>query len=237
MSSPPTPHEGHLQIADLAQAFREIEAAVDRHLSRLIAWAFRRWTKLDVRDYTTLLGLTSGYTVCELRVSKNSWMAHKQLDELNLPDEGVTVLAIQHASGEFISAPRHNLVVRPRDKLILYGRAEQLGEIGGRQLGALGDQAHHDAVDSQSQILLQQDQRESIHTTRRVLSLGNVSPLGNDTPNRKVTIARGPASRRLISACVHPLWRILFAGEQTHVKLTAILAVVCVGKIGQQHAS
>jgi hypothetical protein len=54
LSSPPTPHEGHLQIADLAQAFREIEGAVDRRLSRLIAWALRRWTKLDVRDYTTL---------------------------------------------------------------------------------------------------------------------------------------------------------------------------------------
>ncbi len=130
---------------------------VDRHLSRLIGWGLRRWTKLDVRDYTTLLGLTSGYTVRELRVAKNSWLAQKRLDELNLPEEGVMVLAIQHANGEFVGAPRHDLLIRPRDRLILYGRAERLAEIGGRQLGMLGDQAHHDAVDSQSQLLRQQE--------------------------------------------------------------------------------
>jgi hypothetical protein len=73
------------------------------------------------------------------------------------------VLAVQHTNGEFVGAPRHDLVIRPRDKLILYGRAERLSEIGGRQLGALGDQAHHDAVDSQSQILLRQDQRKTMH--------------------------------------------------------------------------
>src|SRR5262249_18720137 len=107
--------------------------------------------------------LTSGYSVRELRVTKNSWMAHKRLDDLNLPDEGVTVLAVQHTSGDFVGAPRHDLVIRPRDKLILYGRVERLSEISGRQLGAIGDQAHHDAVDSQSQIRLRQDQRESTH--------------------------------------------------------------------------
>jgi hypothetical protein len=39
---------------------------VDRHLSRVIAWALRRWTDLDDRDYTALLGLTGGHTVLEL---------------------------------------------------------------------------------------------------------------------------------------------------------------------------
>lgn len=146
---------------------------IDRHLSRLIAWVLRRWTKLDVRDYTTLLGLTSGYTVRELRIGKNSWIAHKRLDALNLPDEGVTVLAVQHPSGEFVGAPRHDLVIRPRDKLILYGRAERLAEMGGRQLGALGDQAHREAVDSQSRLLhLEQEQREATQHDQAQLIAG-----------------------------------------------------------------
>jgi hypothetical protein len=59
-----------------------LEWTVDRRLSRLIAWVLRRWTSLDVRDYTTLLGLTSGYGVLEMTVDADSWMAHKRLDEL-----------------------------------------------------------------------------------------------------------------------------------------------------------
>jgi hypothetical protein len=43
MSSPPTPHEGHLQIAELAQAFREIEAAAGRRaVTTLLAGLFQR---------------------------------------------------------------------------------------------------------------------------------------------------------------------------------------------------
>jgi hypothetical protein len=130
---------------------------VDRRLSRLITWVLRRWTKLDVRDYTTLLGLTAGYTVRELPVGKNSWMAHRRLDELNLPEEGVTILAIQRPKGEFVGAPRHDLVIQPRDRVILYGLAERLAEIGGRQLGAGGDQAHRQAMDTHRQIIRDQD--------------------------------------------------------------------------------
>lgn len=133
---------------------------VNRHLSRLIAKLLRHWTTLDVRDYTTLLGLTAGYAVREIRVSAHSWMAHKRLEELDLPDEGVTVLSILRADGSFIGAPRRDMVIRPRDTVILYGKAERLAEIGGRRGGAGGDQAHRDAMDVQRQVLREQDQHE-----------------------------------------------------------------------------
>lgn len=140
---------------------------VDRHLSRLIVWMLRHWTTLDVRDYTTLLGLAVGYTVQESRVTRHSWMANKRLDELNLPDEGVTVLAIQRAGGSFVGAPRHDMVIHPRDTLILYGREERLAEIGGRQSGLRGDQAHRDAIDSQNQVLRHQDRQERVRQRHR----------------------------------------------------------------------
>jgi TrkA-C domain len=135
---------------------------VDRHLSRAIAWALRRWTTLDVRDYTTLLGLTAGHGVLEMPIAAESWMADRRLDELDLPEEGVTVLAIQRPDGSFVGAPHNATVIRPRDTLILYGRAERLAEIGGRRSGAGGDQAHRDAVDAQRQVLVDQDRREHL---------------------------------------------------------------------------
>lgn len=139
---------------------------VDRRLSRLIAWALRRWTSLDARDYTSLLGLTNGYTVLEMVVDADSWMAHRKLDELNLPEEGVTVLAIQRADGDFVGAPGRATVILPRDKLILYGQAAALAEISQRQAGTSGDQAHRDAIDAHREILRKQDQREHARTLR-----------------------------------------------------------------------
>ncbi len=139
---------------------------VDRRLSRLIAWALRRWTSLDARDYTSLLGLTNGYTVLEMVVDADSWMAHRKLDELNLPEEGVTVLAIQRDGGDFVGAPGRATVIRPRDKLILYGQAAPLAEISQRQAGTGGDQAHRDAIDAHQEILRKQDQREHAQTLR-----------------------------------------------------------------------
>lgn len=140
---------------------------VDRHLSRLIAWVLRRWTTLDVADYATLLGLTAGHSVLEMPVDADSWLAYRRLDELDLPEEGVTVLAIRQPDGAFVGAPHNATVIRPRDKLILYGRAERLAEIGRRRTGAGGDQAHRDAVDAHSQILLDQDRREYLREEKR----------------------------------------------------------------------
>ena len=133
---------------------------VDQHISRVIVWALRRWTTLDVRDYVNLLGLTNGYAVLEIVVDPDNWMAHRQLDDMNLPDEGVTVLAIQRADGDFVGAPRRAMVIRPQDKVILYGLADTLAEISQRQSGAGGDQAHRDAIDTHNQLVRDQDMRE-----------------------------------------------------------------------------
>ena len=126
---------------------------VDRHLSRLIAWALRRWTDLDVADYTTLLGLTAGHSVLEMPVTADSWFVQKRLDELGFPDEGVTVLAVRRVDGTFVGAPPRPLIVGPRDTLILYGRAKRLAEISGRRAGTSDQQAHLDAMDSHLRVL------------------------------------------------------------------------------------
>src|SRR5258708_23739174 len=133
---------------------------VDRYLSRLIAWVLRRWTTLDVLDYTTLLGLRAGYAVLEMPVAEDSWIAQRQLEELGLPEEGVTLLAIRRADGSFVGAPPRATFISPRDTLILYGRAERLAEISGRQTGPGGDQAHLDAVAAHRHMLSDQAREE-----------------------------------------------------------------------------
>jgi hypothetical protein len=132
--------------------------SVDRYLSSLIRWALLRWTHLDVRDYTALLGLRSGYSVLEVPVQPGSWLANRRMNELDLPEEGVVVLGIHRENGNFIGAPQGHSEIRPQDTLILYGREEDLSELS-RRPGGSGDQAHREAGNREQQSILQEQDR------------------------------------------------------------------------------
>src|ERR671930_157063 len=57
---------------------------VDAALTGLIRRALRRWSDLDVRDWAGLLELEGGYTVAELEVEAQDWVAGRALAELTL---------------------------------------------------------------------------------------------------------------------------------------------------------
>jgi len=78
---------------------------VDRQLSKVIEYALSRYTRLEVRDYTSLLHLAGEYKVSELHVDAGDWLANRALQELKLPDEGLLVLGVERTDGDFIGVP------------------------------------------------------------------------------------------------------------------------------------
>lgn len=108
---------------------------IGRRLSRLISLALRRWTKLDVRDYASLLRLSGRYTVTETLIQPRDWVADKNLGELDLPGEGVLILGIQRADGTYMGAPTGKTRIYEKDTMILYGRQEALVELDRRRAG------------------------------------------------------------------------------------------------------
>ena len=135
-------------------------AWVGRRLSRLISLALRRWTKLDVRDYSSLLHLSGRYTVTETLVEPKDWVADKDLGELDLPKEGVLVLGIQRADGSYVGAPTGKTRVYENDTMILYGQQDALVELDRRRTGHAGDKAHEKAVAKQQVVVKEQTQQE-----------------------------------------------------------------------------
>ena len=107
------------------------------------------WTDLDVRDYASLLRLAGEYSVIEMRVRPDEWLANKTLAELDLRSEGALVLGIERTGGSYVGAPRGPTAVWPGDLLIAYGRTSRLKELDHRPAGVAGDQAHREAVDRQ----------------------------------------------------------------------------------------
>ncbi len=125
---------------------------IDRKLSRFIRWALKRWTSLEVRDYAGLLHLTGDYVVLELNVEADDWLANQALTDLKLADEGVLVLGIEKANGNYLGAPRGKTILDEDDTLLLYGRQEVIANLDERRSGASGNWEHHKAIGKQIQI-------------------------------------------------------------------------------------
>lgn len=140
---------------------------VDRQLSRAIDWALERYTDLDVTDYYSLLHLEGEFTVSRLPVTADSWLAGRKLEELELPEEGVLVLAIEREDGTYLGAPRGRYTIHGGDTLILYGRAEGLDELYERLAGPAGDRAHEAAAEAHRDELRRQDRAERARSRRR----------------------------------------------------------------------
>jgi uncharacterized transporter YbjL len=137
----------------LLLALLGVSRPVDLMLTRLIRRLLRRFSDLDVRDYSAVLELEGGYTVAELLVEESDWIAGRRLGEVTLRDEGVVVLGIHRAGGgAYIGAPDGDTIVRAGDVLTVYGREERVCELDRRARGDEGDAAHAAAVHEQEEL-------------------------------------------------------------------------------------
>jgi Trk K+ transport system NAD-binding subunit len=120
--------------------------ALERLGTLVAALALDRFTDLDARDYAQLLHVGGDWAVAQLGVRPGDWMAGRTLRELRLRDEGVVLLGIEAADGEYLGAPPFETVVEPGTTVVLYGRRHRVAELDGRPAGAPGDRAHAAAV-------------------------------------------------------------------------------------------
>ncbi|HEV2075603.1 MAG TPA: TrkA C-terminal domain-containing protein [Thermoleophilaceae bacterium] len=133
---------------------------VDRYLSGVIGRLLGRWTDLDVRDYAELLHLAQEYSVMEVGVQPGDWVAGRSLDELRLRDEGVVLLGISRADGEYVGVPQFDTRIRTGDTLLMYGRSPRLAELDCRPAGPEGDAAHESAVVEEQSLIREQAERD-----------------------------------------------------------------------------
>ena len=118
---------------------------VDRHLSNAIDTLLKKYTKLDVRDYASLMRLAGEYQLIELGVEKGDWLEGKTLKEARLREEGAVVLGVNRKN-EYFGAPRGSTQIKPGDVLIIYGKSRRLQELDSRKKGGGGDKAHENAA-------------------------------------------------------------------------------------------
>jgi len=132
---------------------------IDRKLSFIIEKLLKKYTYLDVKDYYSLLNLEAGYRVSELKVEQGGWVSQKVLRELQLDKEGVLILGIKRANGDYIGAPCGKTKIKENDILILYGESSRLKNLEERKKGITGDEEHENAVSEQNEKRDMQDNK------------------------------------------------------------------------------
>ena len=125
---------------------------IDRRITRLTMRALDRYTSIDARDYASLLHLGGDYVITELSVTADHWLADKSLAELDLRREGVMVLGVVRAGGDYLGVPTRDTALHPGDNLVLYSRAGQLAELDARRRGTAGAAARQEAVERQAEV-------------------------------------------------------------------------------------
>ena len=145
---------------------------VDRHLSNLIDRLLKRHTSIEVRDFDSLLGLSGDYRVVELQVSDSDWLCGKTLEQSELSDEGILILAIQRANGKFIGTPAHDLPIQAEDTVILYGHVEALQALDARRYGLEGNR-EHDRAKRRGEARAKQEQQEDQQADEAAIEDGN----------------------------------------------------------------
>lgn len=137
---------------------------VDRHLSRLIDRALKRYTRLDVKDYASLMHLIGEYRLVELEVESQDWLANKTLAESDLRHEGIVVLGIKRANGNYVGGPKGTTKILPGDTLIVYGRVSVIAQIDQRRKDRSGDQEHEEAVAEQTEVNKEEEERDMVRS-------------------------------------------------------------------------
>lgn len=102
---------------------------VETRLNRIIAWGLKKWTRLDVVDYISVLQLQNGYAVTEMPIAKEDWLDGKTLIEAALAGEGILVLGILREDGSFIGTPKADDRMLAGDTIILYGLSGRIADL------------------------------------------------------------------------------------------------------------
>lgn len=116
---------------------------LNRWATPIIRRGLQRFTTLELRDYAGLLRLHEDWQISILEVGADTWLADRSLQELELDDEGVTILGIERNGKKFRGAPSGDTTLNAGDRLIVYGRAERLEELHDRD--ASNQAAHNQA--------------------------------------------------------------------------------------------
>jgi len=115
---------------------------VDKGLSRVINKMLKRYTNIEIHDFAAVLHLKDDYTIIEAKVDHDGWMGNRTLEQLNLREEGITILGVDRKGTGYFGSPSGTFKILPEDVVTIYGKSEGIKSIYGRKKDHYAQQEH-----------------------------------------------------------------------------------------------
>ncbi|KQC33318.1 potassium transporter TrkA [Nonlabens sp. YIK11] len=119
---------------------------VDRGLSKMISSMLRRYTDLQVQDFEAVLHLKNDYKISEANVDSDGWMCNRTLQELNLREEGITILGVYRKGDNYYGSPSGPFKLQAGDVVTIYGKADGIKSLYQRKKDFYAHLEHERAV-------------------------------------------------------------------------------------------
>ena len=122
---------------------------VDRGLSRIINKLLKRYTDLEIHDYASVLHLKDDYRIIEANVDSDGWMCNRTLQELNLREEGITILGVDRKDKGYFGSPSGEFKMLPGDIVTIYGKSDGIQSLYNRKKDYYADLEHEKFVEQE----------------------------------------------------------------------------------------
>jgi len=122
---------------------------VDRALSGLINRMLKRYTDLDIQDYASVLHLKDDYKISEKRINPGDWMCNQTLKQLNLREEGITILGVDRKDSPYFGSPSGGFKLLTHDVITIYGKADGIKNLYNRKKGFKAEIEHQRYVNEE----------------------------------------------------------------------------------------
>lgn len=119
---------------------------VDRGLSRVINKLLKRYTDLEIHDYASVLRLKDDYSIIEANVDDDGWMCNRTLLELDLREEGITILGVERKNIGYFGSPSGDFKLLPDDTITMYGKSDGIKSLYNRKKDFYAEREHEKFV-------------------------------------------------------------------------------------------
>ena len=130
---------------------------LDRLMDKIIVKLLVKFTDIRPKSFARMMTIMDDYEVMEVEAAGNSWLTGSTLAELKLTEEGLLVLGVIQKGEHYNGVPRGNYRVQPEDRLVMYGRAEQIAEMSTRRDKLQGRMEHQQSKQEFEERLREQE--------------------------------------------------------------------------------
>jgi len=132
---------------------------VNRGLSRVINKMLKKYTDLDIHDYAAVLHLKDDFKVIEANVDSDGWMCHRTLQELNLREEGITILGVHRKGSGYFGSPSGTFKMLPDDVVTIYGKSEGIQSLYNRKKDHYAQLEHDKFVEKEEERIVSDEEK------------------------------------------------------------------------------